>query len=530
VSYRILVLEGITERGLELLRAEGWSVDMQKALPPAELVRVIAPYDALFIRSGSRVTAEVLEAARSLKIIGRPGIGVDNVDIPAATRRGIVVMNSPGGNVASTAELTLALLLALCRHVPQADAAMKAGKWDRKAFTGVELQGKRLGVLGLGRIGREVASRCRQLGMEVVAYDPLVSAGVAESLHVELRPLDEVLAASDFLTLHTTLTPETRHLLGKQALARVKPGVRIVNAARGELIDDEALLTALEGGRVAGAALDVHSQEPPTDWRLARHPRVVATPHLGAATVEAQERVGTDIAVQVRDYLKGGLIQQAVNFFSLSGDLYDQVRPAMDLAERLGGFLAQVCAGALERIEVGLYGDLRELDLKPVLSAAVTGVLRPIVAGGESVTVVNALQLARERGVEVLESTSTAKVAFSNLMVVRLKTAERELSVAGTLFGRNHLRLVEVDGVEVDSIPQGHVLFVRNDDTPGVVGHIGSLLGSRSINIARMTVGRKPGSGRAVMLIEVDNEVPAGVLAEIEGIPRIREARAVKLG
>jgi D-3-phosphoglycerate dehydrogenase len=529
VSYRILVLEGITDRGLSLLRAEGWSVDLQKALPPAELARLIPPYDALLVRSGSQVTAEVLEAAKNLKIIGRPGIGVDNVDVAAATRRGIVVMNSPGGNVASTAELSLALLLAVSRHVPQADAAMKAGRWDRKAFTGVELQGKRLGVLGLGRIGREVATRCRHLGMEVVAYDPFVSSGVAESIHVELRPLDEVLATADFLTLHTTLTKETRHLLGKEALARVKPGVRVVNAARGELIDDEALLAALESGRVAGAALDVHAQEPPTDWRLARHPRVVATPHVGAATVEAQERVGTDIAIQVRDYLKGGLIQQAVNFFSLSGDVYDQVRPAMDLAERLGTFLAQVCPGALERVEVGLYGDLRELDLKPVLSAAVAGVLRPALKDAESVTLVNALELARERKVEVLESTSTARVAFSNLMVIRLKTAERELSVAGTLLGRNHLRLVEVDGVEVDTIPQGHLLFVRNDDTPGVVGHIGSVLGSRSINIARMTVGRKPGSGRAVMLIEVDNEVPAEVLAEVEAIPGIREALAVAL-
>lgn len=528
MSYKILVLEGITDRGMEVLRAEGWSVDAQKALPPAELARLVPPYHALLIRSGSQITADVLETAKSLRIIGRPGIGVDNVDLEAATRRGIVVMNSPGGNIVSTAELALGLLLAVARNLPQADAAMKAQRWDRKSFAGVELNGKRIGVLGLGRIGREVAARCRSLGMDVVAYDPFVSPAVAESLHVKLLGLDELLQSSDFLTLHMTLTKETRSFLGKDAFSKVKPGVRIVNAARGELIDEEALHAALEGGRVAAAALDVHAQEPPRDWRLARHARVVATPHIGAATAEAQERVGTDIAVQVRDYLKGGVLQHAVNFFSLSGDLYDQVRPAMDLAERLGVFLAQVCTGAMERVEVGLYGDLREIDVKPILPAAVTGILRPILS--DSVTLVNALSLAKERGIEVLESTSSARVAFSNLMVVRLKTSDVDLSVAGTLFGRNHLRLVDVDGVEVDAIPQGNLLFVKNDDTPGVVGHIGTLLGTREINIARMTVGRKPGSGRAIMLIEVDNEVPEEILAEVRQIPGVREARSVRLG
>jgi len=360
-----------------------------------------------------------------------------------------------------------------------------------------------------------------------VAYDPFVSPGVAEQIHMRLLPLDETLQGCDFLTLHSTLTKETRHLLGKEAFAKVKPGVRIVNAARGELIDEEALLVALENGRVGGAALDVHAQEPPKDWRLAKHPRVVATPHIGAATAEAQERVGTDIALQVRDYLKGGVIQQAVNFFSLSGDLYDQVRPAMDLAERLGAFLAQVCRGSLERVEVGLYGDLREIDVKPILPAAVAGILRPILS--ESVTLVNALSVAKERGIEVIESTSTAKLSFANLMVVRLKTADEDLSVAGTLLGRNHLRLVDLDGVEVDAIPQGHLLYVKNDDTPGVVGHLGTLLGERKVNIARMTVGRKPGSGRAVMLIEVDNEVSEKVLDEVRQIAGVRDARAITL-
>jgi D-3-phosphoglycerate dehydrogenase / 2-oxoglutarate reductase len=487
----------------------------------------VPDYHAMTIRSSSRITSEVLDAARALRIIGRPGVGVDNVDLEAATRRGIVVMNSPVGNLVSTAELTMALLMAVARNVAQADASMKAGRWDRKSFTGVELQGKRMGVVGLGRIGREVAHRCRTLGMEVVAYDPFVSAAAAETHGVPLLPLADLLRTADFITLHTTLTRETRHLIGKEALAVVKPGVRLINAARGELVDEEALLAALDAGRVAGAALDVHAAEPPTDWRLAQHPKVVATPHVGAATAEAQERVGTDIALQVRDYLKGGLIQHAVNFFSLTGDVYDQLRPAMDLAQRLGQFLAQVCPGALERLELGLYGDLREIDAKPILAAAVLGVLERVAEG---VTLVNAQASARERGLEVLESTSSVRVAFSNLMVLRLKTSERDFSVAGTLFGGDHLRLVDVDGVEMDAIPQGHLLLVKNDDTPGVVGHLGTVLGARAINIARMTVGRKPGSGRAVMLIEVDSEVQPDTLEAVGAIPGVREARSVRLG
>jgi len=528
VSVRILVLEGITERGLEVLKVEGFTIDQQKALPPAELVKIVAPYDAILVRSGSQITAEVLAAATKLRVIGRPGVGVDNVDLEAATRRGVVVMNSPGGNLVSTTELALALLFSVARPIPAADASMKAGKWDRKSFAGAELHGKRLGVVGLGRIGREVAARCRALGMDVQAFDPFVAPAVAESVQVKLLSFDELLQSSDFITIHSVLTKETKHLFGKEAFAKIKPGVRIVNAARGELIDDDALFAALESGRVAGAAIDVHAQEPPLDWRVAKHPRVVATPHIGAATAEAQERVGTDIAYQVRDYLKGGLMQNAVNFYALAGDLYDQVRPAMDLAERLGMFLAQVCPGTMERVEVGLYGELREIDVKPILSAAVTGVLKPSLGSG--VTLVNAVTLARERHIEVLESTSSARVAFANLMVVRLKTGERDFSVAGTLFGSSHLRLVDVDGVEMDAIPQGNLLLVKNDDTPGVVGHLGTLLGERQVNIARMTVGRKPGSGRAVMLIEVDNEVSAETLQAVAQVPGIREARAIKLG
>jgi D-3-phosphoglycerate dehydrogenase / 2-oxoglutarate reductase len=528
LSVRILVLEGITERGAEILRSEGWTLDMEKALPPAELVKKVAPYQAILVRSGSQMTAEVIDAAKSLKVIGRAGVGVDNVDLQAATRRGVLVMNSPGGNSVSTAELAVALMLGLSRNLAPADVSMKGGNWDRKTFAGVELLGKRLGLIGFGRVGREVAARCKAFGMEVQAYDPFVAPALAEQAHVALRSLDELLQTSDYISLHTTLTPETKHLIGKDALAKVKAGVRIVNAARGELIDDDALLAALDGGRVAGAGLDVHAQEPPKDWRLAKHPKVLALPHLGASTKEAQERVGTDIAQQVRDYLKGGVIQSAVNFYSLAGDLYDKVRPAMDLAERLGLFVGQACKGSLERLELGVYGDLREIDVKPILAAAVTGVLRPHMA--EGLTLVNALEVAKERKIEILESTSTATVSFANLVALRLKTSEEELQLAGTVFGGGHLRLVDVDGVEVDTIPQGNVLVVRNDDTPGIVGRVGTALGSHGVNIARMGLGRKPGSGRAIMLIEVDGDIQQRVIDEIAHVPGIREARFVRLG
>ena len=531
MSYKILALEGVTEKGKQLLEAEGWKVDVEaKPLSGDDLKKIIGNYDAMLVRSGSKIAADVLSEAKNLKVIGRGGVGVDNVDLQAATRKGIMVMNSPQGNMVSTAELAFAMMLGLARNLAPADASMKSGKWDRKSFAGTELQGKRLGVVGFGRIGREVAARGRAFGMEVVAYDPFVAPAVAEAMHVTLLSLDELISSSDYVSLHSVLTPETKHLIGKHALERAKRGIRIVNAARGELIDDEALLEALESGKVAGAGLDVYAQEPPVDWRVAKHPRVLATPHVGASTKEAQERVGTDICIQVRDYLKGGVIQNAVNFFSLAGDVQEVVGPAMDLAERLGRFLIQVCGcgDSVKRVELGLYGDFREIDPKPILSAALAGVLKPVLS--EKVTFVNALALAKERGIDVGESSTAAPLAFPNLMALRIKGNGTEMSVAGTVFGRNHLRLVNLDGIELDAIPQGNLLVVKNEDRPGMIGNIGTLLGKRSVNIARMTVGRSLGKQQALMVLEVDNEVPAEVLKEIPSIEGIREAKFVKLG
>lgn len=528
MTYKLLVLEGMTDRGQAVLDAEGWTLDQKKAMPPAELAKIIGDYDAVTIRSGTKVTAEVIAAAKKLRVIGRPGVGVDNVDVAAASAAGIFVMNSPGGNLISTAELTMALVLATSRNLSAADASLKAGVWDRKAFAGgAEISGKRIGVVGFGRIGREVAKRCQAFGMEVWAFDPFVSAAVAEKVGVKAVPFDDLLTNCDYITFHTVMTPETKHMLGKDAFAKIKHGVRIINAARGELIDEDALFEALESGRVAGCGLDVHAKEPPVDWKIAKHPKVVATPHIGAQTVEAQDRVGTDIAYQVRDFLKDGVIQQAVNFFQLSGEAYDQIKPAIDLGEALALFAGQVIPGKVEKVEVGLFGAFKDLSARPIIQATVAGALR---AGDPSVSFVNATARAETLGVDVSQSDVSLTLSFSNLMSVRVKTSEGEVAVAGTLFGHTQLRLVDIDGVELDTVLQGHLLAIHNDDTPGVVGRIGTSLGKHGINIARMNVGRRPGSGRAIMLIEVDAKVPEDVLAELMKVKGVREARAVFLG
>lgn len=527
MTYKLLILEGMTDKGREVLSAEGWTLDYHKAMPPAELAKIIGDYDAVTIRSGTKFTAEVIAAAKKLRVIGRPGVGVDNVDVEAATRAGIFVMNSPGGNLVSTAELTMALILASSRNIGAADASLKAGTWDRKAFAGgAEISGKLIGIVGFGRIGREVAARCKAFGMEVCAFDPFVSPQVVDRAGAKAVSLDDMLATCDYITLHTVMTPETKHMLGKDAFAKIKPGARIINAARGELIDEDALFEALESGRVAGCGLDVHAKEPPVDWKIAKHPRVVATPHIGAQTVEAQDRVGTDIAYQVRDFLKGGVIQQAVNFFQLSGEAYDQIKPAIDLGERLAQFVGQVVPGKVLRVEVGLYGAFMELSSQPIIQATVAGALR---AADPGVTFVNATARAEAMGVEVVKSVSSSDVTVSNLLGVSLKTDQGELAVAGTLLGEGQLRLVRIDGIEVDAVLQGRILMIRNDDTPGMIGKIGTCLGESSINIARMNVGRKPAAGGAVMLIGVEVAIPESVLSDLRKIEGVRGARAIAL-
>lgn len=525
---RVLVADAISEAGVELLRAApGFEVAVKTGLDKDELARTIGEFDALVVRSATNVTAEVLTRPGRLKVIGRAGTGVDNIDLEAATRAGVVVLNTPGGNSVAAAEHTLSLLLALARNVPQANADLRAGRWERKKYVGVELSGKTLGVLGLGRIGREVARRAQAFRMDVIGFDPFVSRKAAEDMGVAYAPLDDLLARSDFVTLHMPLSPETHHLIDAARLARMKRGARLVNCARGGLVDESALFDAIAEGHIRGAALDVFENEPPSDRRLLEDPRVVATPHLGASTVEAQERVGTEIAEKIRAYFENGAILDAVNFPSMSPEEYQATRPVLDLAERLGRFLAQVADGGVRRFEVRCYGGFTERALKPLVMAATKGLLSAAVEG--EVSYVNALQLAGQRGIAVEEVRSNEPTPFAGLLQLTIVTDTGRLTAAGTLITSDRPRIVEVDGMPIEASPAGHLLFFRNRDVPGVVGNIGSLLGRAKVNIAGIHLGRAEEGGRAVSIINVDARVPPEVLAEIRALPEILLARAIEL-
>lgn len=525
---RILVTDAISEKGIDLLRSTpGFEVEVALNVPQAELARVLGQYDALIVRSATEVTAEVLRQPGRLKVIGRAGTGVDNIDLAAATRAGVVVLNTPGGNSVAAAELTLSLLLALARNVPQANADLRQGRWERKKYIGVELAGKVLGVVGLGRIGREVARAAQGLRMEVWGYDPYVSSQVAQDQGIRFLPFNEILAGADFLTLHLPFSPESRHLIGADSMRRMKRGSFLINCARGGLVDEEALLAALESGHIAGAALDVFETEPPTNRRLIDHPRVVSTPHLGASTLEAQERVGTEVAEKIREFFKSGVILDAVNFPSLGRESFAQLAPVMELAERLGRFLGQVAEGGFRRLQVGTFGVFAAQSLRPVVMAATKGLLSPVM--GEGVSYVNALALAADRGITVEESRSNEASPFAGLLRLTLKTDAGEATVAGTLFDADRPRLVEVDGVSIESHPAGHLLYFRNRDVPGVVGQIGTILGRAQVNIAGIQLGRPNGGGTAVSIINVDSPVPAETLREIQQVREVVLVRSIKV-
>jgi D-3-phosphoglycerate dehydrogenase len=525
-SARVLVADSISDAGVALLRATpGLEVAVQTGMNPGELSRCIGGFDALIVRSATKVTAAALAEPGRLRAIGRAGTGVDNIDLDAATRAGVVVMNTPGGNSMAAAELTLALLLALARNVPQANADLRQGRWERKKYVGDEIAGKVLGVVGLGRIGREVARLAQGFRMQVLGHDPYVSADAAESLGVHYRKLDELIRESDYITLHIPKTDETRHLLDAKAIGSMRTGARIINCARGGLIDETALVEALDAGHLAGAALDVFESEPPTDARLVAHPKIVSTPHLGASTHEAQERVGTEIAEKIRDFLQRGVILDAVNFPSIGRKEFAALGPLMDLAARLGTFLAQIVDGGFKRLEVSVQGGFTEHPLKPLVMAATKGLLGPLVVGG--VSYVNALALADARGIAVAEASSTEPSPYSGLLRLRLVTERESAAVAGTLLGPARPRLVEVDGVPIESFPAGQLLFIRNRDLPGVVGKIGTLLGQAEVNIAGIQLGRLEGTDRAVSILGLDGPVPQETLRAIRALPEIVLARAV---
>ena len=525
---RILVADLISESGLEILRqGPGFTVQVRTGLSSENLAAAVREHHGLVVRSATKVTADVLAKPGRLKVIGRAGTGVDNIDLEAATRAGVVVLNTPGGNSLAAAELTISMLMALARHIPQANAALRAGRWERKEFMGIEVAGKVLGVMGLGRIGREVARRGVALDMEVTGYDPYVSSEAMADMGVCSGTMEEVLAAADFVSLHLPLTDETHQLMNADRFAAMKRGARLINCARGGLVDEEALLAALESGHLSGAALDVFASEPPSDRRLVEHARVVSTPHLGASTVEAQERVGSDVARKIRDYLESGTVLDAVNFPSVSREEQAMLRPVMDLAERLGRLLAQISAGGMGSLHMQCFGDFNHRPLRPLMMAAVKGLLSPVLA--EEVSYVNALSRAGQRGITVSEGRSNEVPPYAGLLRLRLDTEQGETSVAGSLFGADSARLVEVDGVQVECRLEGHLLFFRNRDVPGVVGRIGTILGQEGINIAGIQLGRSAGRGGAVSLVSVDSPVPATALSLIRDLPEIQAARSIKV-
>ena len=530
-KLKVLVADPISPKGVEDLKSDGaFDVIFQTGLKEDQLLEIIPDCAALIVRSETKVNGRVLEAAKALKVVGRAGVGVDNVDVEAATARGIIVMNTPDGNTISTAEHAFSLLVSIARTIPQASASVVAGKWERKKFQGVELYGKTLAILGMGRIGSELARRAIAFGMRVLAYDPYMASSRARALQVELiENLDEILPRADFISMHMPLTPETKHMLDARRLALCKPGVRIVNCARGGLVDEAALLAALQNGQVAGAALDVFEVEPPpADFPLRNDPRMVFTPHLGASTAEAQESVGIEIAAAVRAALLDGVIRNAVNAPSLDAKTLAVVGPYLDLGAKLGRFLAQIASNRrTETLSINYSGKVNEADTGPVTRAVVKGFLA-VAMGAESVNTVNALARARERGLKIVETRQNVPGDFTDLLEVSIGGGDEITSVAGTFFGAKP-RIVQINGQHIEARPEGVLLLLENRDVPGMVGKIGSLLGERGVNIATMSLSRDAAGGKALTVINLDSTPDADTHAHIRSDGDILNARVVTL-
>lgn len=531
--FRVLVTDKLAPEGLAVLRtaADTGQISFEEriGLDPAELTTLIRDYDALIIRSSTSVTADVIAAGEHLRVIGRAGIGVDNIDVPAATRRGIVVMNTPGGNNVTTAEHAISLMLALARSIPQATASMKDGQWEKSRFTGTEVCNKVLGIIGIGNIGRLVAERAQGLRMKVIAHDPFLTEERALQLGVELVDWDDLLARSDFLSLHTPLTPETRNLIDARALAKMKPTARLINCSRGGIVDEVALADALIAGRLAGAALDVFEVEPPPpDHPLLRLERVICTPHLGAATNEAQVNVAIAVAEQVVDFLVNNVTRSAVNVPSVSSELLDMLRPYLRLGEKLGSLQAQLLEEAPLQVTIEYAGEVAGTDVQPVTAAVLLGLLNRLLESSV-VNYVNAREVARERGIEVVESKTTQSKGFLNRITVRVQTASGDSEVGGAAFGQDVIRLVKINDFYLEAVPEGYILMLYNRDVPGVVGAVGNLLGEAKINIAGLELGREQVGGMAVSLIHVDERIPEAVLVRLRELPNIVSADLVEL-
>ncbi|MEN6542853.1 phosphoglycerate dehydrogenase [Parvibaculum sp.] len=521
---KVLISDKLSPAAVQIFKDRGIEVDVKTGLDKDELIKIIGDYDGLAIRSNTKVTPAVIEAAKKLKVVGRAGIGVDNVDLPAATAKGVIVMNTPFGNSITTAEHAIAMMFALARDIPQANASTHAGKWEKSKFMGVEVTAKTLGIIGCGNIGSIVAERGIGLKMKVIAFDPFLTVERAADLGVEKVELDDLLARADFITLHTPMTPQTKNILNAANLAKTKKGVRIINCARGGLIVEADLKAAIESGHVAGAALDVFEEEPAKTNILFGMEQIIATPHLGASTNEAQENVALQVAEQMSDYLLTGAITNSVNVPSISAEEAPKLTPFAELAQQLGSFAGQLTEEGITEVTLEYEGDVANMNTRVLTNAALTGLLKPQL---EDVNTVSAPVIAKERGIQVSEVKREQRGAYETYIRLVVKTSARERSVAGTVFSDGKPRLIQIKGVNMEAALGHHMLYVTNQDKPGFIGALGSILGKASINIANFNLGREAAGGDAICLIEVDGNMPEAVLKEIQALPHVVQAKAL---
>jgi D-3-phosphoglycerate dehydrogenase len=527
MAPKVLISDALSDAAVQIFKDRGIETVFQPKLgsDKEKLAEMVGDFDGLAIRSATKVTAKLLERANKLKVVGRAGIGVDNVDIPAATAKGVIVMNTPFGNSITTAEHAITMMLALARQIPQADASTQAGKWEKNRFMGVEITNKTLGVIGCGNIGSIVANRAHGLAMKVIAYDPFLSPERARDLGVEKVELPELFKRADFITLHTPLTDKTKNVIDAAAIKTMKKGVRIINCARGGLVDEVALRAALDSGHVAGAAFDVFVEEPATTNPLFGHPNVVCTPHLGASTTEAQENVALQVAEQMSDYLLNGAISNAVNFPSISAEEAPKLKPFVALAEKLGSFAGQLTETGISKVQITYEGAVAHMNTRALTSAALSGLLKPMLG---DVNVVSAPVIAKERGMVIEETTRESEGDYDSLITVTVTTERQSRHVSGTVFADGRPRIVNIKGIRMDAEFGPSMIYITNFDKPGFIGKFSSTLGDAGINIATFHVGRKAPGGNAIALIEIDGELPADLLAKVRALPQVQSARALK--
>ena len=525
---KVLVSDTLAREGVEIFEnAPGIEVDVMTNLTPDELKGLIKDYDGIAIRSATKITGELIDKADRLKVIGRAGIGLDNVDVTGASKRGVVVMNTPGGNTITTAEHAISLMLSLARKIPQATASMKTKKWEKKRFMGTEVCNKTLGVIGIGKIGSIVADRALGLKMNVIAYDPFISPEVAEKMGIVLATMDDLLKNSDFISVHTPTTKETKGMINAAAFAKMKDGVFIINCARGGIVDEKSLCDALISGKAAGAALDVFEKEPTANWDLISLDNVICTPHLGASTDEAQRNVAIAIARQMVDYLTDGTIKNAVNFSSVSAEILSTMQPYLTLAERLGKFEVQLVSGGIKEVVIEYSGEILDFDIAPLTTALLKGFLTPIL--DVDINYINAPVIAKERGIKVIESKSSEVKDFTSMISLTVKTTEKESFAAGTIFGKQDARIVRIDKFTLEAIPEGNMLVMYNYDRPSVIGNIGSILGNNNVNIARFQLSREQVEGQALVVLSTDSIVPEKVVNKLRDLPNVISATQLEV-